>query len=477
MAATIDSLLADPALGLRLVTGTPEARRRPIEWATSTETLDPAPFLTGGQFVLTTGLRLRSAKAWRAFVASLVESGSVGLGLGTGFTHERVPAAVLDAADAADLPVVEVPYATSFSAITRAVGVAHTSEQVASLASLQRTQQHLVASLLSDDGLEGLVTELARATGAHAAITRYGDVLAGTFDIDDDVTGWEALPIATGKSTHATLHVSAPRNDEAAVTVARSLIGLHLAQEARRVRAARVQSGQFLQDLVGGRLAPDEAALRLAALGLLEGGRSRILLVDGGGRRADALGALPLPTGLRHAATAVAWDRLVVVLPAREPARDAAEAILAIARAAGVPARIGIGDAYPSAIGLRWSYFEARDAIAHLGDGEDIGEASRLSIAALILASGDAPVRELADETLAPLERSDAEQGTALVATLRSFLDRSGAVADVAAELGTHRNTVRYRIDQIASLTGFDPRVTADAVQLWLALAARRIGG
>ncbi|GGA64344.1 PucR family transcriptional regulator [Pseudoclavibacter endophyticus] len=480
MHATITSLLDQPQLGLRLVSGSGGALRRPIEWATATEVLDPTPFLTGEQLVLTTGLRARSVRGQRAFVAAIVEAGSVGLAFGVGFTHDHVPAALVSAAQAADLPVLEVPYATSFEAVTRFVSDARASERFAHLETRQRQQQQLFASMIGGDGqhgLQGLTAELAKLTGAHVAVSRYGEVLAGSLDVDDDaVEGWDVLPVAATPTTQATLHVSQPRRNDDLLMVARSLVGLSLSQEARRIRQSRTIAGQVVDDLIHGRLEAEEAAIRLGSIGHPEGGRTRVLVVEGAGARAGEVLDLPLPPRLDRVAGAIVDDRLVVLLPARESPRDSAEAILAVARAAGVAVRVGIGDAYPGPRNLRWSYFEALDSIATLAEGADIGERSRLSMSALILASRDAPVHELADEILGPLDRSDRESGTSLVATLDAFLRRSGAVAEVADELGTHRNTVRYRIEQIAALTGFDPRVTADAVQLWLSLAARRIG-
>jgi purine catabolism regulator len=44
-------------------------------------------------------------------------------------------------------------------------------------------------------------------------------------------------------------------------------------------------------------------------------------------------------------------------------------------------------------------------------------------------------------------------------------------VAAVADRLIVHRNTVRYRLEQIEKLTGRSLVRTADRVQLWLALA------
>jgi purine catabolism regulator len=59
--------------------------------------------------------------------------------------------------------------------------------------------------------------------------------------------------------------------------------------------------------------------------------------------------------------------------------------------------------------------------------------------------------------------------------TLECYLQLNGSVAAVAEELMLHRNTVRYRLSQIAELSGYDPAVTADRVQLWLALSVRRL--
>jgi purine catabolism regulator len=61
------------------------------------------------------------------------------------------------------------------------------------------------------------------------------------------------------------------------------------------------------------------------------------------------------------------------------------------------------------------------------------------------------------------------------MATLRTYLELDGSVGAVADRMGLHRNTVRYRLQQVSDLSGYDPSNTADRVQLWLALAARDI--
>ena len=172
--------------------------------------------------------------------------------------------------------------------------------------------------------------------------------------------------------------------------------------------------------------------------------------------------------------TAVVGKDLIAVIP------DDGSGATALARSlsdhlaeAGIHATIGIGGAYTKPNGLRWSYFEARDAASH---GLPVNEPERLSLTSLLLASEDVPLADMANESLNPLRTFDAAHGAELMTTLESYLNNNGSVAAVAEALTLHRNTVRYRLAQITELTGYDPSVTADRVQLWLALAVSRLG-
>ena len=476
MVLTIADLARDPGLGLRLRAGQGVALQRRPSWAAVTELTDPAPFLTGGELVCTTGMRLRSVRSIRGFLDAVARAGSFAVAFGVGFTHQQIPDALLDEARRRDLPVLEVPLELSFSVIARRIAEEHASEQFEQLESQHRRRQRLIELLLGDGGLDAMLAWLGREAGAHIALSYNGELVSGALEVDDDrVQGWDALPIAVGTTGQATLHVSLPHREEALIATARSLVGLHLAQAARRIREQREQTGQLLADVVGGRLPADVVANRLEWLGLQRLSRYRMLVIEPGGARRGDLGALPLPAFFYGMSAGLLDDRLVVLLPGSAAARPAAETLLAALRAAGIQARVGIGGAYPVSASLRWSWFEARDALERLAPGDEIGEASRLSLSALILQATDAPVAELAEEVLGPLERSDAQHGTQLIVTLDAFLAHSGATGGIAAELGTHRNTVRYRLDQIAKLSGYDPRVLADAVQLSIARTARRV--
>jgi purine catabolism regulator len=112
---TVESLIGE--LGLELASGRESAGRH-VRWVHSTELLDPTPWLKGGELLLTTGLQLEGVKKQRDFIALLAAHDIAGLGFGTGFTHKRLPAALVTAAAKHAFPLFEVPYSLPFIAIT-----------------------------------------------------------------------------------------------------------------------------------------------------------------------------------------------------------------------------------------------------------------------------------------------------------------------------------------------------------------------
>ncbi len=115
---TLEGLVAE--LGLELASGQ-DAAGHHVRWVHSTELLDPTPWLRGGELLLTTGLQLDGARSQRELVGRLAEHKIGGLGFGTGFTHKRLPAALVTEARKRSFPLFEVPYELPFIAITERV--------------------------------------------------------------------------------------------------------------------------------------------------------------------------------------------------------------------------------------------------------------------------------------------------------------------------------------------------------------------
>ena len=96
-------------------------------------------------------------------------------------------------------------------------------------------------------------------------------------------------------------------------------------------------------------------------------------------------------------------------------------------------------------------------------------------LATLLLTADPELAGELAEHRLAPLAPLPATTAERLTATLRAWLDRPGQVQAVAAELGVHPQTVRYRVRQLRELFG-DRLDDADGrFELALALRAAEV--
>ena len=63
-------------------------------------------------------------------------------------------------------------------------------------------------------------------------------------------------------------------------------------------------------------------------------------------------------------------------------------------------------------------------------------------------------IHKLINDTLADLLAYDAAHQTELTDTAWMFLEHDGRVAEVARQMHIHENTVRQRVDRIATLVG-----------------------
>src|SRR4051794_20986850 len=93
---TVRDVLDQSSLHLRVLElPRPEAE---VRWVAVSELADPAPFLEGGEVLLTTGLDTRRWRPeWKDYVGRLADAGVVALGLAVGLTHDRAPDALVDA--------------------------------------------------------------------------------------------------------------------------------------------------------------------------------------------------------------------------------------------------------------------------------------------------------------------------------------------------------------------------------------------
>ncbi|AYY11879.1 PucR family transcriptional regulator [Actinobacteria bacterium YIM 96077] len=98
------------------------------------------------------------------------------------------------------------------------------------------------------------------------------------------------------------------------------------------------------------------------------------------------------------------------------------------------------------------------------------------SHAALLAALPDSLRRTFATRILQPVFDYDEHHGGELIPTLEAFLDADGSWSSCARRLHVHVNTVRYRLQRIAELTGRDLSRLENRVDVFLALKVARPG-
>jgi purine catabolism regulator len=119
---------------------------------------------------------------------------------------------------------------------------------------------------------------------------------------------------------------------------------------------------------------------------------------------------------------------------------------------------LGFGRLRGGLEGIRRSHQEARQALTlgrrlhgpgHLTAFDDLG------VYRLIFAAEGLPeLRTFHDETLDALTGYDRQHGADLLRTLEAFFRANCSPKEASALLGVHRNTVLYRLDRIAEITG-----------------------
>jgi purine catabolism regulator len=514
---TVQSLLDE--LDLELAAGA-DGAAAPVRWVHISELQDPTPWLSGGELMLTTGIPLDTAAKQRAFIRILADRNLAGLGLGTGFSHRKLPKALLEEADKREFPLFEVPYSVPFIAITEKAFARLVNEQYEVLQRGIAVQRRLERLVLEERGLEEIAATLASAVGGTVAILDgRGERLAGRGfrrQLSADAIGGirkEALGHASDGHPFVPSHPSVAGRalahpvispgggpPQAWVVIVRDSGGLGdferlilqqavavVALELMRRRVARETerrlAGDVLAGALGGRMEASELRRRLEPFGI---GEEAAVLVFALEHPAAATGALeralaadacpavvaPHTVGSRELLCAVvdAADRDPVDLAGdvRRALLDGRGEVRAASSRSGAPEN------------LRHFFHEARCALEATGVGNgaapEVASWRDLGAFTLLLSIQDDEALGLyCESVLGPIEKGDEEYGGELLRSLEAFIEQNGQWERAAREVYCHRHTLRYRMRKVEELTGRDLSRAHDRIEFWLALRAKEL--
>ncbi|WP_433549228.1 PucR family transcriptional regulator [Streptomyces sp. CA-294286] len=186
---------------------------------------------------------------------------------------------------------------------------------------------------------------------------------------------------------------------------------------------------------------------------------------------------LPVRDGLRAVGIGSEWIAQIgalVGLMALPHARMVETAIDQLTRPARC--RLGVSRPFSAPINAPTAWREAQLAVQCLPLDANGAHLYGSSPVAILAAASPDTAAEVAQTVLGPLRALPETEQTTLLETLHTWFASGGSTARAAERLHCHRNTVLYRLNRIAELTG---RRTADAessAELYVALQAVRLG-
>ncbi|TQF73619.1 PucR family transcriptional regulator [Rhodococcus spelaei] len=502
MAVPVRWILAQRELALELKAGATGLDRE-VTLALTTELPEPFQWLSGGEFVLTTGLRLPLTRSGRArYLARLHESGVAAVGFGTGLTHPTVPEDMVAAADGLGLPLLEVPLATPFNAVTKRIMGRLAELQYEAVLRASRAQPRMTRAVVQG-GAAAILRELAGATGATAVLLdRRGRSVASHPARVDEATAAEIQTVLTTLTGPASSGVSLGRSGSS-ITVQRIGVGTATHGHLALLSPAPLSSvDQILLGHANSLLALDyEKPQRLlAAQNRLNGFALALVLAEAGdtsparsllGPAADDRDAVRALTVMCEHPSAVAKVADAVERAMREADRplfmtvretdlavllrgsDTPDTARALLRGLSKPVlrslRVGVSTPLPlaeagAAVG------QSRRAASAAESGGTPLEFSALAGNALLATPASRQVLDdLARDTVADLAEHDRRHGTELVVSLRAYLEANGHWESAATNLGVHRHTLRSRMARVEAL--LDCRLDVARVRAELLLA------
>ena len=514
-APTLRALLTRTELGLRLAGTGPapdgepdsEALDRPIRWIHSSDLADPTPFLSEGLALLTTGTQFLdaddtgdtdgavSATVYDEYVARLSARGVVALGFGTEVVREGIPRGLEAACRTHGMPLFEVPYRTPFIAVARANAEAVAAQTYARRSWSLAAQRAISLAALRPDGLGATLAELSRQLDtwvglfdATGTLTRQYPSPGLDADVFDGLHDEARRVLRRGARAGSTLRVGGvpftlqTLGRGGRLRGAIAIAAGDLDQESRSVVTAVIA-------MAGLALEQSEGAAR--ARGQLRAGVIQMLLAGQpgvAGRVArETWGGLPeapvvvAVTDASAARRDTVTDRLELLAEEHRGrvffGREASGIVFVLSPddtavlaevAEDLDLRIGLSD--PTTYdGFAAAAVQARTA-RDQATGTGVTAFADPTAGGVLALLGGSEARAAGRAQLDPLLRHDSERGTALVDTVRSWLEHDGSNEATARALGIHRHTVRARVATAGRLLDRDLSTFAARAELWTAL-------
>jgi PucR family transcriptional regulator, purine catabolism regulatory protein len=499
----------------------------PVRWVHAIEQTDAARLLHGGELVLSTGIALPDdPDPLTSYAADLAAAGVSGLAVELGRRYDRLPDALVTAAERYGVPLIAFRREVPFVAITETVHAMIIDAQLDELRRSERVHETFTELSVAGAPPEEIVRQAALLAGrpviledlSHrvlalspagadprallAGFEHQARVVSGprrTFY--DEAAGWLVTMVgARGEDWGRVIQVlDQPPTSTDTVLLERAASALALGrlltrqQESLERQAHRTLISAIVESAHAD---PEEAAARARALGVPVSGRQLIAVIV---RIQDAGPGISAHARIAEVTEALAdacrQRRLPALVGSLDDVRggallslsaraDADTELTALAarlgtqlRLSGEPFVLGVGSATETLRDVRRSFLEARqvgDVAIRRPEDRPFYRLPDMRLRGLLhLLRDDARLQTFAERELGPLLAADEAHGTDLLSCLAVYLEAGGNKVAAAQRAHLARPTFYQRLQQIERVLEVDLDSAESRTSLHVALLAQ----
>ncbi|MFC7848548.1 PucR family transcriptional regulator [Arthrobacter sp. NPDC057388] len=490
---------------------------RQVRWVHSSEVLDIAPLLRGGELLLSGGQALATATDRRRvdYVRELAGRGVAAVAIETGSVLPDIPESMLVAAESNGLPLFELRKVAPFVGIMQDINSILVGQSVELLQRGDEISHAMAAELAHGGGLDEVLAVLAGQTGTGVRLVSPAGVTLGSAGVGGGSEGGTsdggAAIGVSGTGGSGMVRTTVPGTTAAGTTavdvpvrgVLAARLELELAEgvDPTFIRVAGERSVDILGLALLQRMPPGLKELagaelmravhsgaqpwRLEQLGAAAG-----FAVDGpvaavmirsaaSGRLRPALDSVLAVSVPRAASYADKLELIALAGLPREGTRSARSSLIEGLVSLEVPegSAIAVGPLGQGIGEAAWSMAEARRTLdlapragRSTGGSAQVRDADAFSAERLAAESIDAAARrDFVRRALGPVLEHDEQRNSQLLHTLAVWLDSGCNTAQAARELHLERQSMYHRLQRIFDLCGGDPRGTGCLASLHLA--------
>ncbi|WP_151734394.1 PucR family transcriptional regulator ['Paenibacillus yunnanensis' Narsing Rao et al. 2020] len=480
---TLRELLQLPVLSKAKVISGAQGLDRIVRFVDIMEVPDLQGWISEGVMLLTTAYSIRhDPSLLTELIYTLNGLGAAALAIKPARFLKEIPGEAIAASNDCGLPIVEIPPEIPYTDITQPVTELLLGRQALLLRRSEEVYRTLTTMVLENSGIQAVSDNVAELLKAPVALI---DNEGRTIVSSPPDYGWQPGEAPLGwnihvdKRTVARLVIDKEKLDdleEVGVEQARVVFALELMRRKVAEDTEFRLRGNFIDELMTPPFpSRHEVERRARQLGMNPEHQWEVAVIEGTtapseetvyrllDREARRRGVTP------HAE--YRSNRAVLFLPTQEgrkvsPAGEELEPWAATLqewmrdKAGGLSGyRAGIGN--PQQLwNIHTSYGEARKALSvarRLGAGAgEVTNYGDIEVYHLLEGLSGPGFEALFERKLGKLLRYDKEHDSNMLLTFYHYLECNGSLIDTAASLYIHRNSVKYRLERIRDITGFD---------------------